>query len=120
MRGSAMNSSTGARSADLGKKDHLPAYMLWFLLFLAMVIGMIAKSLYDTLLNNERIEIGLGLLLRPDVFVALLASPMVFGAVYAFLRESPSNLPAFIFAFQNGFFWKTVFGRLEAEPTFQN
>ncbi len=116
-----MNLSTAARQTQpLGKQYSLPAWLLMLLLFVVMVFGVVAKSLYDSLVNNERVEFGWAFFMRTDILVAFLVSPMIFGAVYAYLRESPNNPAAFIFAFQNGFFWKTVFGRLEAGPTYQN
>ena len=61
---------------------------------------------------------GTEILTRKDVMLPLLVSPMVFGAIYGYLRNSPITVITFMFAFQNGFFWKTVFGRLDKPTAF--
>ena len=87
-------------------------------LFLTMILGMVAKALYDLVLRNEAIVWGWSLLLRTDVFLPVIVSPMVFGIIYAHLQNSPRGLPTFIFAFQNGFFWKTIFAGLDKPSSY--
>jgi uncharacterized membrane protein YedE/YeeE len=88
-------------------------------LFLTMVLGMVAKALYDMVVSNEQLpSFGTEILTRKDVMLPLLVSPMVFGAIYGYLRNSPITVITFMFAFQNGFFWKTVFGRLDKPTAF--
>ena len=92
--------------------------VLWVALFLAMITGMIAKAIYDYIAKNQTIlEVRLVPLLT-RVALPMLVSPMIFGGVYGSLRDSPRDFRAFIFAFQNGFFWETVFGGLGASTEF--
>ena len=92
--------------------------VLGMTLFLTMVVGMIVKAIYDSLLNNENITPGWDVLWRKDFILPVLVSPMVFGAIYGYLRDSPTNMLTFIFAFQNGFFWKTIFAGLDKPTSF--
>lgn len=88
-------------------------------LFVAMVVGMVAKAFYDNIVKNERPpSVNWALFLRPEIALPLIVSPMIFGAIYGFLKDNPSNIGALIFAFQNGFFWKTIFGGLESPTAF--
>lgn len=89
------------------------------LLFAVMILGMVAKVVYDNLVKNESPPpLGWTLFTRPDVLLAIIVSPMVFGAVYNFVQSAPKGMGAVLFAFQNGFFWKTIFGGLDAPTTF--
>lgn len=84
-----------------------------------MVVGMVAKAFYDNIVKNERPPaVDWALFLRPEIALPLIVSPIIFGAIYGFLKDNPRNIGALVFAFQNGFFWKTIFGGLEASTPF--
>jgi hypothetical protein len=94
-------------------------FLFWTAIFLTMVAGIIAKSLYDSLMNNERFELGWDTLLRKEVIIPLLVSPMVFGGIYGLIQQTPKNLGTFVFSFQNGFFWKSILGQIDKPPSFE-
>jgi hypothetical protein len=94
----------GANQTKLGRNNVL----YWLGNFIVMVIGMAAKVIYDHVANGrslfpERTDIGM------EIIIPLLISPMIFGGVYRYLQETPKSLGAFVFSFQNGFFWKSIF-----------
>jgi hypothetical protein len=41
---------------------------------------------------------------------------MVFGAVYVSLKNLAINVPSVVLAFQNGFFWNSIFEGLGPAP----
>ena len=88
--------------------------LVWAGLFATMVFGMVAKGIYDYLLAGRTIgsDIFAQKELLTQIVLPILVSPMVFGALYGYASGNPMNLGTFIFAFQNGFFWKTIFGDL--------
>ncbi len=92
--------------------------LFWLFLFLTMVFGIVAKAFYDYIENNESFNLGWDILLRREVLLPIFVSPMVFGGIYSIAKQSPRNFGTFIFAFQNGFFWKTILGRGEQEAAF--
>lgn len=84
--------------------------VFWIALFLIMIIGMIAKSLVDYLQTGRDVKISLEVIFDSEMLMPLLISPMVFGVIYGIVKQSPQkNLGSFLFAFQNGFFWKAIF-----------
>ncbi len=78
-------------------------------LMACMVGGMLAKYVWDATATGSFGSPSLVELLRP-----LLVSPIVFGAVWAAAKEQPPNVLVYVTAFQNGFFWQTIFGRIGA------
>jgi hypothetical protein len=40
---------------------------------------------------------------------ALFVSPLIFNSVYALTNQNPETLGDYLLAYQNGFFWQTVF-----------
>lgn len=88
------------------------------LLYLAMLLGMAAQYVY---LKSERARFRWHLFIKP-----ILLSPVVFLPLLAGLQDhlngGPWNLARLMLlfiAFQNGFFWKTLFdaqaGRIQAK-----
>ncbi len=92
-------------SAPLGDQA-----LLYGPLFIAMVLGMLAKAIFDALDEHrpswrEHLKQGA---------MAIVVSPMVFlGFITAgqFSGNSQTFLVLALFAFQNGFFWQTVLTR---------
>jgi hypothetical protein len=78
-------------------------------LMACMIGGMLAKYLWDATASGSLGSPSLVELLRP-----LLVSPIVFGVVWTAAREQPPNLLVYVAAFQNGFFWQTIFGAAAA------
>jgi hypothetical protein len=72
-------------------------------LYFAMLLGMVAKYLYDAIGEGNKIVIRKYQLIKP-----FLVSPIVFGMIYGGLSENSPALILLIFSFQNGFFWQTV------------
>jgi hypothetical protein len=85
-----------------------PLYELYIWLFLAMVIGMIAKALHD-MINSVTVatfkehlrSIVTPILVSPIVFLGLMSSAEV-------SVDQKRFIILLFLAFQNGFFWKTV------------
>jgi hypothetical protein len=82
------------------------AWRVWLFVsgaFLAMLMGMAAKAGYDHFSETH-------LFAWKNIFLPLMVSPMVFGAVYTVARRSTDPILMLIFSFQNGFFWQAVLG----------
>jgi len=81
------------------------------LLFLAMILGMTAKTVWDAIearrTRMRRASGDRGLRIDPWEFAQpMLVSVIVFGAVIG--AKQPAGIPGLVFSFQNGFFWQTV------------
>ncbi|WP_298257289.1 hypothetical protein [Bradyrhizobium sp.] len=74
--------------------------------FVAMVVGMIAQSIWHALQNRKPN--------KPPIFdkwefvKPALVAPIVFIAVYRNILEPQVSMVMLLFSFQNGFFWQTV------------
>lgn len=81
------------------------------LLFICMILGMLAKTLWDAIENrnsSSSVNIDLWNLVKP-----MLISPIIFGAVMAIQADnSPNSLPTYLLSFQNGFMWQTIFSKI--------
>ena len=111
-----MNSDSNNESLNIGhksKSNNIKEAFFWVSIFIAMVAGMIAKALYDYTIYNREINFSLMKLITPDVYIPILISPIVFGGIYGIIQTTPKNIGTFIFTFQNGFFWKTLFSKAE-------
>lgn len=94
--------------------------LFWISIFLTMIAGMLAKACFDNLQNNERLDLSWDFFLRREILLPVFVSPMVFGGIYGIIRQAPhKNIGTFIFAFQNGFFWKAILGQAEKQPSFE-
>jgi hypothetical protein len=77
---------------------------------IAMLIGVGAKAVWDY--ENKYHRVGVNWL---QVNLALLVAPVVYIGVSNALQSSsqePVSLPRLALAFQNGFFWQTVFSSI--------
>jgi len=78
-----------------------------------MLMGILFGGLYNRLEKGQRVSNALAVvpeyLKSADFMAAMLVSPIVFSSVYVGTRQQPDYVIAFIFAFQNGFFWDQVF-----------
>ena len=71
-----------------------------------MLLGMLAREAYNALLNDKPFnKIGFG--------IAALVSPIVFGGIYGSLGNLEINVPSVVLAFQNGFFWNSIFEKIQ-------
>lgn len=107
----------------LPKGDESSHWAFVVLLYVSMLAGMAANSLYGWLSNPKptRLPFDVGTFVLP-----MLVSPFVFLPLYVAFQSSsvdPTNLAApklmiFLVAFENGFFWKAFFDgrRREHEP----
>jgi hypothetical protein len=90
-----------------------PLIELYIWLFTSMVIGMVAKGLYDTINSTEISTIKDHL---RGIVAPILVSPMVFLSLmqYAEVIVNQQKFIVLLFlAFQNGFFWKTLLDRVK-------
>jgi len=78
-----------------------------FVLFLAMVSGILCNYFW---LFGLRAPHDWSQFFRP-----VLVSPIVFLSVYMTVTKQPRGLVPILIAFQNGFFWQTIFA--SAGPT---
>jgi uncharacterized membrane protein len=67
-----------------------------------MILGMLAREAYNALVNAKSFN-------WTGFAIAAIVSPMVFGAVYGSLGDLKVNVPSVVLAFQNGFFWNSIF-----------
>jgi len=73
------------------------------LLFVAMLGGIAANYFY---VHGVVARVDLNQLWKP-----VLISPIIFMPVYATVTKHPRGLIPILVAFQNGFFWQTIFER---------
>lgn len=79
------------------------------MLFVAMVAGILARYYWE-LLGQGRI---IGDTNSIDLLRPLLVSPLVFFPIWAYAVRMPQGLIPVLVAFQNGFFWQTVFNAVK-------
>ena len=73
-------------------------------IFVAMILGMVAKTTFDSLTMAVPFE-------WRKFLIPLLVSPIVYGSVLQFTQNSSTDrILMLIFGFQNGFFWQDVLG----------
>ncbi len=68
-------------------------------IFLAMVLGIVAKELWDNLHTTGAFSLN----------ITRIAT-LVFAGFYQQFKRRGLSLPVLALAFQNGFFWRTVLG----------
>ncbi len=91
------------------KDGFLRALAYGLFLFLVMVAGMFARYFWELFQSGkEWHDAALKTLLLP-----LLVSLMVFYPLWTIASGAPRNFFAIVAAFQNGFFWQTVFSGLK-------
>src|SRR6266496_583190 len=74
-------------------------------IFLAMVLGIVAKELWDNLHTTGAFSLNI-----TRIASALIVAPLVFAGFYQQFKRRGLSLPVLALAFQNGFFWRTVLG----------
>ncbi|KGM40220.1 hypothetical protein JY96_09725 [Aquabacterium sp. NJ1] len=108
--GSGAVLDTPPESASLGEQ-----IVLYGPLFLAMLLGMLAKALFDLLDDSkpswrEHLRHGaMAIVISPIVFLGFITAGQ-------FNSSSQTFLVLALFAFQNGFFWQTVLKRNPPAP----
>ena len=81
-------------------------------LFAVMVGGMFARYFWELLQSGKAVsQADVTALLLP-----LLVSLMVFYPLWTMVSGAPKNFFAIVAAFQNGFFWQTIFSGLKPFP----
>ena len=98
-----------------GRKPHQEEYFAhpkkkkawrWgVLLFVAMVAGILARYYWERLGQGKTT----GHTKSVDLLPPLLVSPLVFFPIWVYEARMPNGLIPVLVAFQNGFFWQTVF-----------
>ncbi|RAM48599.1 MAG: hypothetical protein C6Y22_27145 [Hapalosiphonaceae cyanobacterium JJU2] len=82
-----------------------------------MIVGMLFKQIYDYVSINQDDDISLvtlgRIIRRRTTIQALVVSPIVFYTIYNSLSLLNDNVVYTLFAFQNGFFWQSIFTRIE-------
>ncbi len=78
----------------------------WFLfgVYMAMLAGMAAKALVESLTSGGEMDVK-------QFILPLLISPIVYGVVFKIAKGSDETILMLIFGFQNGFFWQDIFGQ---------
>ncbi len=97
---------------EQAKRQFLESCAYGFFLFVLMIGGMFAKYFWELFQNGKGLgDANLKMLLLP-----LLISLMVFYPLWSMVSGAPKNFFAIVAAFQNGFFWQTVFSGLGPVP----
>jgi hypothetical protein len=109
------------RDPDNPSADSCGAHALRTIaLYCAMIVGVVCGAIHDTL--GGRKTFGEKGLLRtvadavygPQLLRGLLASPIVFAAVYGITRGHPDSVLAAALSFENGFFCDVVLRKRQA------
>jgi hypothetical protein len=87
--------------------------------FAVMILGMVCRTLSQaieqrrvlTVADKSSHPIGID---KWDMIYPFLVSFITFGGLLSQIREQTMGLTMLVFAFQNGFFWQTLIGRLES------
>lgn len=81
----------------------------------AMLLGVVFGSMHEHLKGAKADEspyrLAAQALNTPTFVRSLLASPIIFAAVYLAAQKQPDQVIALIFAFQNGFFCNAILQR---------
>jgi hypothetical protein len=72
------------------------------LFFILMLIGMLAREAYNMLVAGKNFN-------WVSLAIAAIVSPIVFGGVYGQLGTLEIDVSSTTLAFQNGFFWNSIF-----------
>ncbi|MFC2043457.1 hypothetical protein ACFLUA_04835 [Chloroflexota bacterium] len=70
--------------------------------FILMLLGMLAREVYNMLVNGKEFN-------WTGLAIASVVSPIVFGAVFSQVGTLQITVPSTTLAFQNGFFWNSIF-----------
>lgn len=111
--------SSGIATNQIGASDASPLYTFYSILFVAMLIGMIAKYISDLLQIKKSLTAKEHLL---HIFAPVVISPMVFLAFmqtadFVSYGDGTKNfIVLLLLSFQNGFFWQTVLSARVKQP----
>ncbi|NWF62512.1 MAG: hypothetical protein HXY43_25570 [Fischerella sp.] len=105
----------GGLRGELGFEQRL-AWLQVFFAALVMLIGIILGTLFRQLEGRT----GRVMILREfsSVFSsasfwgAICVSPLVFFAIFSVSRDDPGAMSSYVLAFENGFFWESVYKKL--------
>lgn len=100
------------RFSLIGEYQTLRGIMLYF----SMVLGMLSRGLHDHIQKYNGVnlyELLLKVIRSTSFLTAVIVSPIVFFTIYNMARLVPDDVVSMLFAFQNGFFWKTVLEKSE-------
>ncbi len=100
-RGAPRPLGTGVKNLALAK---LNITWLDIIYAMAMIIGILAKEVWDSINETGTISIKV-----PRLIAAIIISPIIYAAVYSKFVQDELSLPGIAMAFQNGFFWQAVF-----------
>ncbi len=78
------------------------------LFYVLMLLGMLAREAYNMLVSGKPFN-------WVSIAIAAIVSPMIFGAVYGSIGSLDIDVPSIVLAFQNGFFWNSIFEGLGPE-----
>ena len=99
--------SNNAQSAFDFDVSYLVSSLVYFVL---MLIGSFASERFKYFSSNpassKKFFHGIS---YSYLYRSILVSPIVFGAVVTFIGRDANAVMSAVFAFQNGFFWETVF-----------
>ena len=100
---------TGKTKKFGGKPTWLKITWIDVIYGIAMLVGILAKEIWDSINETGTIKIRWARLLG-----ALIVSPIVYAAVYSRFTQGQVDLIGLAIAFQNGFFWQAVFRSVQA------
>jgi hypothetical protein len=75
---------------------------------LTMIMGILAKEIWDNINETGVISIKI-----PRLIAALIVSPIIYAAIHSKLIPNQLSLLGLAVAFQNGFFWQSVFRTIQ-------
>jgi hypothetical protein len=109
-------------SADQSLAQHRTELIQILMLAVSMLAGILFGFLYR---RARQLAGGQFLLWRElrqaltsaDFFMALFAAPLVFLGIYIVAKDAPGSAASVLFAFENGFFCKTIVERAERNET---
>lgn len=87
-------------------------------LALATFLGILSQQLYTELSRSSEetfspVEFFKSFFRRKSFWIAVIVCPIILIAVYKGVGQTTDNLLGYLFAYQNGFFFKTI---LERQP----
>ena len=78
---------------------------------LTVIGGIFAKEIWDNINETGTISVKI-----PRLIAALIVSPIIYSAIYSRLIQNQLSVLGLAMAFQNGFFWQTVFRTVQGTP----
>ena len=87
-----------------------------FLLGVFTFVGIISRYLYDQMNKStdepiKASKIFKEIISRKYLWISLIVSPLVLLVTYRSVQDIPDNLTAFLFAYENGFFFNAIIDR---------